>query len=85
MVRMFRLMLGISIGYVLGAKAGRARYEQIARVGRALRDSQVTRAVVDAGRNKIAASISTQPQLEPLHTIDEETTILVPHEHLRVR
>lgn len=82
MVGMFRLLLGLSIGYVLGAKAGRARYEQIARVGRAVRDSAATQALIDAGRNKIASSISTQPQLEPLHTIDEETTILVPHSHL---
>ena len=60
MVGMFRLMLGISIGYVLGAKAGRARYEQIAKVGRALRDSPATQALIDAGRNKVASSISTQ-------------------------
>lgn len=29
---MFRFMLGLVIGYVLGAKAGRDRYEQIMRL-----------------------------------------------------
>jgi hypothetical protein len=28
---MFRLVLGIAIGYVLGSRAGRERYEQIKR------------------------------------------------------
>ena len=80
---MFRLMLGLAVGYVLGAKAGRGRYEQIAKVGRALRDSPATQALMHAGRNKIAESISTAPKLEPLQTIDETTTILVPQSQLR--
>ena len=29
---MFRLMLGLVVGYVLGAKAGRERYDQIMRL-----------------------------------------------------
>ena len=36
---MFRLGLGLAIGYVFGAKAGRARYDQIVRLGSKAADS----------------------------------------------
>jgi hypothetical protein len=36
---MFRLVVGIAIGYVLGAKAGRERYDQIVRLGSRVSDS----------------------------------------------
>ncbi|WP_285730937.1 hypothetical protein [Nocardiopsis sp. ATB16-24] len=36
---------GLAIGYVLGARAGRARYEQLARVARKVADSPVVQEV----------------------------------------
>jgi hypothetical protein len=36
---MFRLALGFVIGYVLGSKAGRERYEQILRLSSTVKDS----------------------------------------------
>lgn len=36
---------GLAIGYVLGAKAGRARYEQLARTARKVADSPVVQEV----------------------------------------
>ena len=36
----FSLLLGGAVGYVLGAKAGRARYEQLVRVARRVYGSQ---------------------------------------------
>ncbi|TSE00080.1 hypothetical protein FOS14_09705 [Skermania sp. ID1734] len=80
---MMKLLIGVAAGYVLGARAGRARYEQISKTARAVSTSPVTRKLVNAGRQKLSDSLSTQPKLEPLRPLHEETTILVPHEHLR--
>ena len=80
-------MLGLVVvgaaGYVLGTKAGRARYEQISKAARTVAGSPVTKKLVNASRQKLADSLSTRPQLEPLEPLDERTTILVPHDQLR--
>ena len=80
---MIRLMLGVAAGYVLGTKAGRARYEQISRAAKAVAASPATKKVVDAGRQKLSDSLSTEPRMEPLKPIDEQTQVYVPHEYLR--
>ncbi|MTE12388.1 hypothetical protein [Nocardia aurantiaca] len=80
---MLRLIIGVAAGYVLGAKAGRARYEQISKTTRAISESPVTRKVVQMGRQKLADKLSTQPKLEPMVPLDERTTILVPQDQLR--
>ncbi|GAB4587891.1 hypothetical protein Ntsu_57230 [Nocardia sp. IFM 10818] len=80
---MLRLVIGIAAGYVLGAKAGRARYEQISKTTRAISESPVTRKLVQVSRQKLADKLSTQPKLEPMVPLDERTTVLVPHDQLR--
>ncbi|GAM45384.1 hypothetical protein NSK11_contig00017-0003 [Nocardia seriolae] len=80
---MLRLIIGVAAGYVLGAKAGRARYEQISKTTRAISESPVTRKVVMMGRQKLSDKLSTQPKLEPMVPLDERTTILVPQDQLR--
>jgi hypothetical protein len=80
---MLRLLIGIAAGYVLGAKAGRRRYEQITATARALAGSPVTKKIVSVGRQKLSDTLSTQPKLEPMQPIDERTTVLVPYEQLR--
>ncbi|WP_067823486.1 hypothetical protein [Nocardia inohanensis] len=80
---MLRLIIGVAAGYVLGAKAGRVRYEQISKTTRAISESPVTRKLVSVSRQKLADKLSTQPKLEPMVPIDERTTILVPHDQLR--
>ncbi|QLY33273.1 hypothetical protein [Nocardia huaxiensis] len=82
---MLRLVIGVAAGYVLGAKAGRARYEQISKTTRAISQSPVTKKVVSVGRQKLADKLSTQPKLEPMVPLDERTTILVPQEQLRIK
>ncbi|MGH8874736.1 MAG: YtxH domain-containing protein [Acidimicrobiia bacterium] len=59
------LILGGAVGYVLGARAGRERYEQIARLARRASQhpavAQLTEqavALVDAGRNTLAGGLS---------------------------
>jgi hypothetical protein len=80
---MLRLIIGIAAGYVLGAKAGRVRYEQMSKAARAIAGSPATRALVRVGRQKLSDKLSTRPQLEPMVPIDERTTILVPQDQLR--
>ncbi|MBJ8346885.1 hypothetical protein [Antrihabitans sp. YC2-6] len=80
-------MIGLVVvgaaGYVLGTKAGRARYEQISKAARVVATNPATKKILSAGRQKLSDTLNTRPQLEPLEPIDERTTILVPHEHLR--
>ncbi|MBF6172320.1 hypothetical protein [Nocardia blacklockiae] len=80
---MLRLIIGLAAGYVLGTKAGRARYEQISKTTRAITASPVTRKLVQVSRQKLSDKLSTQPKLEPMQPIDERTTVLVPHDQLR--
>ena len=80
---MLRLIIGVAAGYVLGSKAGRARYEQITAASRAVSASPVTRKLVVFGRQKLSDKLSTRPQLEPMEPMDERTTLMVPHDQLR--
>jgi hypothetical protein len=59
------LIIGGAVGYVLGARAGRERYDQIMRASRRLRThpavSQLTDqavGMVDAGRSAVAGGLS---------------------------
>lgn len=51
----------LATGYVLGTKAGRARYEQIVGTYRALTGNPATRSMIEAGRRKIAERVSPDP------------------------
>jgi hypothetical protein len=79
---MLRLLIGVAAGYVLGTKAGRARYEQISRTTRAIVESPATKKAIEVGRQKLAESINPQPKLEQLKPIDENTTLYVPRDRL---
>ena len=60
---------GLAIGYVLGAKAGRARYEQLARTARKVADSPVVQEVAglvgaqvgNAGRTVYDKAVDKMP------------------------
>jgi hypothetical protein len=66
----------LGVGYVLGAKAGRRRYEQLAGTYRALTSSPAARSVIDAGRRKIAERVSPDTGFVTLTEIDEGTAVL---------
>lgn len=72
---MIRYAAVIVVGYVLGAKAGRRRYEQLANTYRAVTANPATKAVMDAGRRKIAKRVSPDPQFLTLTPIDAETSV----------
>ena len=80
---MMRLLIGVGVGYVLGAKAGRARYEQIVGPPPRAANSPATKKAVGVGRQKLSDTLSTKPKLEPMEPIDEDTTILVPQDQLK--
>ncbi|CAM3236862.1 YtxH domain-containing protein [Stackebrandtia soli] len=43
---------GVAVGYVLGARAGRERYEQIAKAGRTVRDSSIVRNITEIAQEQ---------------------------------
>ena len=75
---MIRYLVVLAIGYVFGTKAGRRRYEQIAGTYKAVTESPAAKAVIAAGRRKIAARVSPDPALVTLTPIDSETEVLEP-------
>jgi hypothetical protein len=68
----------LGVGYVLGTKAGRRRYEQIVGTYRALTDNPATKSMIDAGRRKIAERVSPDPTIVRVTEIDSETTVIQP-------
>ena len=75
---MFGYVAVLAVGYVLGTKAGRRRYEQIAGTYRAVTESPAAKAVITAGRRKIADRVSPDPEMVTLTSIDTETDVLKP-------
>ncbi len=75
---MIRFVAVLGVGYVLGAKAGRRRYEQIVGTYRAVAGSPVAKSVIDAGRRKIADRVSPDPSMVELTEIDSQTTVVEP-------
>jgi hypothetical protein len=73
-----RAAVVLAVGYVLGAKAGRRRYEQISGTYRAITGSPKTKAVINAGRRRLANRVSPDPALVNLTAIDAETSVLHP-------
>jgi hypothetical protein len=76
--QVIRYLIVLAAGYVLGSKAGRRRYEQIAGTYKAVTESPAAKAVIDAGRRKIADRVSPDPTMVRLTPIDSETAVLGP-------
>jgi len=68
----------LGVGYVLGAKAGRKRYDQIVGTYRAVTAHPATKSMIDAGRRKIAERVSPDPSMVKLTEIDSQTTVIEP-------
>src|SRR5258708_19475082 len=73
-----RYLVALAVGYVLGSKAGRRRYEQIAGTYKAVTESPAAKAVIDAGRRKIADRVSPGPALVTLTPIASQPAGLEP-------
>jgi len=70
----------LAVGYVLGTKAGKQRYEQIAGTYKAVTGSPAAKAVIDAGRRRIADRVSPDPAMAKLTQIDPGTEVFEPHQ-----
>ncbi|HZQ33318.1 MAG TPA: hypothetical protein VFB19_16480 [Mycobacterium sp.] len=75
---MIRYAVVLAVGYVLGTKAGRRRYEQIVGTYRAVTGNPATKSMIDAGRRKIADRVSPEPSMVTLTEIDNNTLVLQP-------
>jgi hypothetical protein len=65
----------LGVGYVLGSKAGRRRYEQIAGTYRAVTSSPAAKSLIDAGRRKIANKVSPDAGFVTVTEIDGQTAV----------
>lgn len=70
----------LAVGYVLGTKAGKQRYEQIAGTYKAVTGSPAAKAVINAGRRKIADRVSPDPAMVKLTPIESGTEVLEPEQ-----
>ena len=75
---MIRYAVVLGLGYVLGAKAGRRRYEQLVATYRALTSSPAAKSVIEGGRRKLANRVSPDTRMVTLTEIDNETSVVEP-------
>lgn len=73
---MIRYVVVLGLGYVLGSKAGRRRYEQLVGTYRALTSSPVAKSMIEGGRRKVASRISPDAGFVTLTEIDDQTAIM---------
>jgi len=66
----------LGLGYVLGSRAGRRRYEQIAGTYRALTSSPMAKSVIEGGRRKIANRISPDTGFVTVAEVDDQTAVV---------
>jgi hypothetical protein len=68
----------MGVGYVMGTKAGRRRYEQIIGSYHALTSSPIAKAVIDKGRRSIANRIHPDQKMVTLTELEDGTTVMRP-------
>ena len=73
---MIRYVVALGLGYVLGTKAGRRRYDQIVGTYRALTRSPAAKSVIDGSRRRIANRVSPDSRMVTLTEIDDNTTVI---------
>jgi hypothetical protein len=73
-----RYAVVLAVGYVLGTRAGRRRYEQIVGTYKAVTGSPAAKTVIEAGRRKIANRVSPDRAMVTLTEIDNDTSVLQP-------
>jgi len=73
---LIRYFVALGLGYVLGSRAGRRRYEQIAGTYRALTSSPMAKSVIEGGRRKIANRISPDTGFVTVAEVDDQTAVV---------
>ncbi|HET8643490.1 MAG TPA: hypothetical protein VFM37_16250 [Pseudonocardiaceae bacterium] len=68
-------LLGAAVGYVLGARAGRERYEQIARTYHRVADHPAVQGAAGVARAKVTDTVRTRVQAfrgqQPTEEVDD--------------
>ncbi|OIN79885.1 hypothetical protein [Mycobacterium malmoense] len=72
---MIRYVVVLGLGYLLGSKAGRRRYDQIVGTYRALTGSPLAKSMIEGGRRKIANRISPDAGFVTVAEIDGQTAV----------
>jgi hypothetical protein len=72
---LIRYAVVLGLGYVLGSKAGRRRYEQLVGNYRALTSSPVAKSMIEGGRRKIANRISPDAGFVTLAEISADQSV----------
>jgi hypothetical protein len=82
---MFRLVLGLVVGYVLGSKAGRARYDPIVRLTSKVADNPAVQGAAGFVRAKVSGLMSgkKQPPARPDAAYLDAETPVIPASTLR--
>jgi hypothetical protein len=75
---LIRYVVVLGLGYVLGTKAGRRRYDQIVGTYRALTSSPAAKSMIEAGRRKVANRVSPDARMVTLTEIDDATAVVEP-------
>src|SRR6201986_5281153 len=75
---LIRYVVVLGLGYVLGAKAGRRRYEQIVGTYRALTSSPAAKSVIEGGGRKLANRVSPDARIVTWTEIDNEPSAVEP-------
>ena len=70
----------MGVGYVMGTKAGRRRYEQIVGTYHALTSSPIAKSVIDKGRRSIANRIHPDQKMVTLTELEDGTAVLRPED-----
>ena len=73
---LIRYVVVLGLGYVLGTKAGRRRYDQIVGTYRALTSSPAAKSMIEAGRRKVANRVSPDARMVTLTEIDDATAVV---------
>jgi hypothetical protein len=73
---LIRYVVVLGLGYVLGSKAGRRRYEQLVGTYRALTSSPVAKSMIEGGRRKVANRISPDEGFVTVAEIDDHTAVV---------
>jgi hypothetical protein len=80
---LIRSAVVLGLGYVLGAKAGRRRYEQIVCTYRAVTGSPTAKSLIEGGRRKIAHRVSPDARMVTLTEIDDATSVMQPQRSMK--
>ena len=68
---MLKFLLGAAVGYVLGAKAGHERYEQLVRTYQRVSDHPAVQGAAGVVRARVDEKLTGRPHAEAMRLVEE--------------